>query len=441
MKKILLFITIFISCICFKMNVFAASMGVSASATTVNVQDRVTISVSLNNIEGKFKVSSSDPSILDGALQTDWVEKGYFTASFTAKKAGSAVITVTPISATTMDPGNEQDYTSSKSITIKVVEPTRGNNQSNNSSSASSDKKNKQSYDYNNEVVDINKENSSDNYLSSLSVEDYNIDFDKEKLEYNLDVDEDTTSVNISATASSDAASIIGTGNVKLTDGINNIKITVIAENGNERVYTLLINVKDMEPIKVKIGKKEYTVVKKIDQLNAPDNFSLIEADIDSKKVPALHNEITGYILVGLKDSKGNIKLYVYNPKTKSYSMYNEITFNSIKLYYTTPKNVPKGLKKVKIDINGTSVYAYKTKQKSDFYLVYGMNVNNGDIGFYRYDSKDKTLQRYETKDLENLSILNNKYVITVVILSTAILMLMLFMLILITKIKRLHQN
>ena len=50
-------------------------------------------------------------------------------------------------------------------------------------------------------------------------------------------------------------------------------------------------------------------------------------------------------------------------------------------------------------------------------------------------------MQRYETKDLENLSILNNKYVITVVILSTAILMLMLFMLILITKIKRLHQN
>lgn len=85
-------------------------------------------------------------------------------------------------------------------------------------------------------------------------------------------------------------------------------------------------------------------------------------------------------------------------------------------------------------------VTAYKTKAKSDFYLVYGMNVENGNIGFYRYDSKDKTLQRYETKDLENLSILNNKYVITIVILSTSILTLMLFMLILIAKIKRLHQ-
>ena len=439
MKKILLFITIFLSCMCFKMHIFAASMSVSASATTVNVQDRITISVNLNSIEGKFKVSSSDTSVVDGALQTDWVENGYFTASFTAKKAGTAVITVTPISATTMDPGNEQDYTTSKSITIKVVEPTRNNNQSNNN--GNSNKKNNQSYDYKNEVVDINKENSSDNYLSSLSVEGYNIEFDKEKLEYSLDVDEDTTSVNINATASSDKANVIGAGNIKLTDGINNIKITVIAENGNERVYTLLINVKDIDPIKVKIGKKEYTVVKKVEQLAAPDNFTPIEADIDSKKVPALYNDITGYILVGLKDSNGNIKLYVYNPNTKSYSIYNEITFNSIKLYYTTPKNVPNGFKKVKIDINGTKVNAYKTKKKSDFYLVYGMNVNNGDIGFYRYDFKDKTLQRYETKDLENLSILNNKYIITVVILSTAILMLMLFMLVLITKIKRLHQN
>ena len=69
------------------------------------------------------------------------------------------------------------------------------------------------------------------------------------------------------------------------------------------------------------------------------------------------------------------------------------------------------------------------------------MNVNNGNIGWYRYDSIDKTLQRYETKDLENLSILNNKYTITIVILSTSILTLMLFLLVLIAKIKRLHQN
>ena len=438
MKKILFLTTIILTYIMFSSNILAASMSVSASSTTINVQDRVTISVNLNSIEGKFKISSSDTSVLDGGMQTDWVESGYIQTSFTAKKAGSATITVTPLSATTMDAGNEQDYTTSKSITIKVVEPSRGNNQTNTNNQSSN--KNKQSYDYD-DTIDINKEYSSDNYLSSLSVEGYSIDFDKDKLEYSLDVDDDVANIDVSAKANDDKATVIGTGNIKLTDGINNIKITVIAENGNERVYTLLVNVKDIDPIKIKIGKKEYNVVKKVEQLSIPDNFTPFQAEIDSKKVPALYNEITGYILVGLKDEKGNIKLYVYDPNTKSYSLYNEITFNSIKLYYTNPKNPPKGLKKVKIDINGNSVIAYKTKSKSKFYLVYGMNVNNGNIGWYRYDSIDKTLQRYETKDLENLSILNNKYTITIVILSTSILTLMLFMLVLIAKIKRLHQN
>ena len=434
MKKILLFITIVLSSIMFLSHMLAASMNVSASPTTATVSDRVTISVSLNGIEGKFRISSSDTSVLDGGMQTDWIESGFVSANFTAKKAGSATITVTPISATTMEPGNEQDYTTSKSITVRVVEPSRGNNSNNNGSSSS--KKNKQSYDYGDDTIDINKEYSSDNYLSSLKVEGYELDFDKEKTEYTLDVDEDVTSVNITATPSDDNANIIGTGSIKLTDGVNNIKITVIAENGNERVYSITINVKDIDPIKVKIGKKEYNVVKKVEQLTAPDNFSPIEADIDNKKVPALYNEITGYILVGLKDEKGNIKLYIYDPKSKSYSIYHEITFNSIKLYYTKPSSVPKGLKKVNIDINGDKVTSYKANKKSDFYLVYGMNVNTGSLGWYRYDSKDKTLQRYETQDLENLSILNNKYLVTIAILSTSILMLMLFLLILFNRIK-----
>lgn len=335
MKRFLFIITIVLTHLLFISKINAASLNISASSTTVNVQDRVVISVSLNSIEGKFRISSSDTSVLDGGLQTDWVESGSITANFTAKKAGSATITVTPILATTMDPGNERDYTTSKSITIRVVEPTRNNSQSGGQSN-SNNKKNNQSYNYN-DTIDINKEYSSDNYLSSLSIEGYSIDFDKEKSEYSLDVDDDVTEIVVNAKASDEKASVIGTGNIKVTDGINNIKVTVVAENGNERVYTLLVNVKDIDPIKVKIGKKEYNVVKKIEQLTAPDNFSPIEVDIDSKKVPALYNDITGYILVGLKDSKGNVKLYIYDPNNKSYSIYNEITFSSIKLYYTTP--------------------------------------------------------------------------------------------------------
>ena len=427
MKKIIK-LSIFIICfMLFISYVKAGSYSISADKRTVNVGDTVSITVGINNLAGSFSISSSNNGVLAGG-KSDWFESST-TVYFTAKSAGSATITVTASDVADYDTGNAVG--GSKSITINVVEPSRGGN-----SKTTNSKKNKQSYDYGDDTIDINKEYSSDNYLSSLKIEGYDIDFNKEKQEYSLDVDEDVTSINVTATANDSNANVIGTGNIKLTDGINNIKITVVAENGNERVYTITVNVKDTDPIKVKIGKKVYTVVKKVEQLTAPDNFSPIEADIDSKKVPALYNEITGYILVGLKDKKGNVKLYIYNPKTDKYTIYNEITFNSIKLYYTKPDSVPLGLRKTTIDINGEKVTAYRNSKKSVFYLVYGMNVNTGDIGWYRYDSVDKTLQRYETRDLENLSMLNNKYLITIAVLSTAILMLMLFLLILFSRIK-----
>ena len=427
MKKIIK-LSIFIICfMLFISYVKAGSYSISADKRTVNVGDTVSITVGINNLAGSFSISSSNNSVLAGG-KSDWFESST-TVYFTAKSPGSATVTATASDVADYDTGNAVG--GSKSITINVVEPSRGGNSKTNSS-----KKNKQSYDYGDDTIDINKEYSSDNFLSSLKIEGYDIYFDKEKQEYSLDVDEDVSSINITATASDKNANVIGTGNIKLTDGINNIKITVVAENGNERVYTITVNVKDTDPIKVKIGKKVYTVVKKVEQLTAPDNFSPIEADIDSKKVPALYNEITGYILVGLKDKKGNVKLYIYNPKTDKYTIYNEITFNSIKLYYSKPDRVPLGLKKTTIDINGEKVTAYKNSKKGVFYLVYGMNVNTGDIGWYRYDSVDKTLQRYETRDLENLSMLNNKYLITIAVLSTAILMLMLFLLILFSRIK-----
>ena len=432
MKNIFRISLFIMSFMLFSISVKAGSFSISSSSRTVTVGDSVSITVGINNLAGNFSITSSNDSVLSGG-KTDWFE-GSTTVYFTAKKAGSATITVNAIDAADFDTGNAVG--GSKSVTITVVEPSRGNSGGSSSNNNSSTKKNKQSYDYGDDTIDINKEYSSDNYLSSLSIEGYNIDFDKEKTEYTLDVDEDTASVNVSATPSDDKANVIGTGNIKLTDGVNNVKITVIAENGNERVYSITINVKDIDPIKVKVGKKEYTVVKKVEQLTVPDNFSPIEADIDSKKVPALYNEITGYILVGLKDDKGNVKLYVYDPKSKKYTIYHEITFNSIKLYYTKASNVPKGLKKTKIDINGVGVTAYKSNKKSDFYLVYGMNVNTGSAGWYRYDATDKTLQRYETRDLENLSMLNNKYLITIVVLSTSILMLMLFLLILFSRLK-----
>ncbi len=411
MKKIIQSFIFVISFILFTSSIKAGSFSISASSRNVSVGNTVKITVNISSLAGKFKIYSSDNSVLSGGAE-DWYE-GSTSLYFTAKKKGSATVTVKAVDVADYDTGNA--VTSSKSITINVGGSTNNNSK----------------------PIDINKTYSSDNTLKDLKVEGYNIDFDKSKLEYNLEVDEDVRKINVKAITNDDNAIVKGDGEISLTDGVNNIKIIVVAENGNEKVYSIVVNVKDLNPIKVKVAGKEYNVVKRVEQLKAPDNFRVITANIDSKEIPALYNDITGYILVGLKDKNGNVKLYVYNPNTSSYSIYNEMSFNNVKLYYTTPTNIPKGFKKVKIIVGDEEVEGYKLDNDSDFYLVYGMNVNTGEIGWYRYDSVDTTLQRYETNDLERLSLINNRYLITIVVLSISILVLLLFTLILMVKIKK----
>ena len=398
--------------------VFAGTFSVSVNTTTVTVGNTVKFTLNVSNQAGKFSVSSSDTSVLSGGIE-EFYDSTSTTIYFTAKKEGTAVITVKGVDVTNYDGSNGN---ATKTITVKVVNKQNSSGGSNSS---------------NDNTIDINKNYSSDNFLKSLKIVDYDIDFDKEKLEYEIEVDEDVSEVEVIAKASDENAKVMGDGKVKLTDGLNSIKIIVIAENGNEKVYEIKITVKDKNPIIIKVDKKEYTLVKKVEQLTIPEGFKPMEALIDSKKIPALYNDKVGYILVGLKDDKGNVKLYVYDNKKNSYSLYNEIISGTTRLYVMRGKNIPSNLKEYQEKINDYDIYIYKNGKKSNFGLLYGMNINTGKLGWYRYDLEEYTLQRYETKDLERLSIINNKYLITITILSMSILMLMLFTLILISKIKR----
>lgn len=416
MKKISQIIVLIITFIAFTSFVKAGSLSISASSSA-SVNSAVRVKININNLAGRFKVTSSDNSVLAGSAEDFWESSQ--TVIFTAKKAGKATITVTPVDVADYDSGNS--YKSSRSVTITV------SNKSGSSSNSSNDK-----------TVDINKEYSSNNNLASLKVEGYSLEpsFNKNKTEYKLSLDSDVKSINIKANTEDENASVKGIGEVSVTEGTNNIKITVTAENGNEKVYTIVAEVEDKNPIVVKIGKKKYTVVKNIDDLKAPDNYTKTKVKIDDNEVPALTNEITGYILVGLKDSKGNISLYIYNPSTGKFSKYRELSFDEVRIQYLNAKKIPKGYRKYQIKINDQKVNVYKKNKHDDYALIYGMNLNNGDINWYSYDIKENTLQRYNIKDLDKLSLLNNKYLITIVILSLSSLMLLFFMLILMLKIR-----
>ena len=410
MKK-LLKLFIFVIAFVFSVNVVkAGSLSLSAN-TTAKVGSAVSVRVNISGLAGKFRVTSSDSSVLSGSAEDFWESSQ--TVTFSAKKEGKATITVTPIDAADYDTGDS--FTQSRSITITV-----GSNGTK-------------------ESIDINKTYSANNNLKYLDVVGYDLEpvFNKDTLEYKLKLESSVTSINVKASAEDSEATIKGVGEIAVSEGINTIEITVVAENGNEKTYKIIAEVEDSNPIIVKIGKKKYTVVKNKDLLNAPDNYSETTVEINKIEVPALTNEITKYILVGLKDSKGNIKLYIYNPANGKYTLYRELGFDAVNIQYIDTNKKLTGYKKYQIKLNGEKVKVYKKHKKDEYALIYGMNLSDGKKGWYSIDLKQNTIQRYNDSDINALSVLNNKYLITIIILTISSLMLMLFMLMLMIKIRK----
>ena len=63
--------------------------------------------------------------------------------------------------------------------------------------------------------------------------------------------------------------------------------------------------------------------------------------------------------------------------------------------YPLEPSIIPDGYSKDKIIINDIEIPCYKS---AEFVLLYGLNVENNNKGFYVYDSFENTLQRYNDK-------------------------------------------
>ncbi len=386
-KNILISIILVIAVFIYTTEVNAAtgSLGISASVNTAKVGQTVKATIYIKGLTGRFNVTSSNPAVLSGGCMNVWYENDGDSCSFSAKGVGSATITVTAISVNHNDDYSE--FTGSKSVSINIVDSS-----SSNSGGTTN----------NNSTTKEVKEYSSDNALASLSVDGYDIEpkFNKDTLEYKLFVDEKVESIKINAKAKDSKAEVKGTGDVKLSPGENTLEIKVIAENGNEKVYKLIVMVEDKNPIHVKIDNKEYTVVKKNNNLiDKLDGYEEITIKIDNQDVVAYKNKKTNVTLVILKDSDNKLGYYVYNDNEKSYKKYRFITIGNVVLQLLDANEVMDHYNKYKITIQNEDIDIYKIKKNYKVGLIYGTNIKTGNTGFYVYDENENTLSKYNEEE------------------------------------------
>lgn len=385
-KFLMAFVLFFMS---FMIKVDAASISISASSTKVTVGSTVKITGKASSIAGKFSVSSSNSSVLSGGGNT-FLDNSSASYTFKANKAGKATITLKAIDAADY---NEKTFTGSKSVTITVVNKSSGN---------SSSKSNTTSKNNNSKSHADNKNLSSDNTLKSLTVSlgKLSPEFKKDTTEYQAEVENNVEKMKISATANDKEATIKGLGEKKLSVGKNSFGIVVVAENGKTKTYTVVIHRKEENPIYVTVDNNKYQVVRNFKDITIPKNFKETKIIIEGKEVPALYDEITKFTLVALKDENNNTNLYLCDVDKNTYTLYQEELFQQERLLLLDmpKKMVPSKYKKYAQMINGNEYDVYKLSKKSDYALVYALNLDTGKKNLYLYDSEENTMQRYTTE-------------------------------------------
>ena len=191
-----------------------------------------------------------------------------------------------------------------------------------------------------------------------------------------------------------------------------------------------------------------------------PEGFEHSKTVIGGLEYNTLHGTFGDITLVYLQSESGN-GLFVYDAAQNAAYEFVRINSESHFIVVLLPKvdDVPEGYNEISLSIEGKGVAtAYQTKvekshdQTKDFYLVYAMN-DNGESGWYTYDSVDGTYMRNDlstptvaqeendTTKSELASGIANKYLVLATILVLIIIILSLLLLVVIVKNKKRTAN
>ena len=384
MKKVwLLLFSLFFSFILIdSVEAASASINASSSKSTVIVGDTVTVTVKISSSSNlgawnfdvdyssnlTFVSSSFGGLYIADAAQTATTKSKSYTFTFRAKSSGTGKVSIS--NARVIDFDTEKNMSVSKgSTSFKIMTQS-----------------------------ELESTYSKNNNLSSLEVEGHNLSpiFDKDTLEYSLELEYGTESINIKATKEDSSASVDGTGEISLSEGLNVLKVIVTAENGSTKTYIINATVKELDPINITVDGEEYSVVREKEFLpNVGSTYQDTVIKIDDKDVPAYYNSITDFTLVGLKNKAGDISLYLY--KDGTYELYEEYNFNQLAIYLLDMDEslLPSGYTKNNIKIGDKEVVAY-TKEGLEYPIIYGLNIATGEKNLYKYDAKENTIQRVE---------------------------------------------
>ena len=448
-------------------HVYAQGLGLSVSSSSVAVGKTVKVTVSMpSGYFGTVVISSSDEGVLsnggDGVANIGDAA-GYPTSqsfSFTAKAAGSCTIKAYCTVVGDAEGNDAGGIITGASTKVTVTSASSNNDSNSNKDNSGSNTGNDSNAYKDNENKEEKK--SSNASLGSLVISAGTLspEFSAATKDYTATVDYSCSSLAVTANPADSKASVTSvTGNDSLEVGENTVSVVVTAEDGSTSTYNIVVTRRaedDPENAdkqdnwkKFDINGTEWTMVNDIPEDVVPEGFEHSKTVIDGLEYNTLHGTFGDITLVYLQSESGN-GLFVYDAAQNAAYEFVRINSESHFIVVLLPKvdDVPEGYNEVSLSIEGKGVAtAYQTKaekshdQTKDFYLVYAIN-DNGESGWYTYDSVDGTYMRTElgtptvaqeendTTKSELVPGIANKYLVLAAILVLIIIILLLLLMV-----------
>lgn len=288
---------------------------------------------------------------------------------------------------------------------------------------------------------------SSDNTLSSLQISPGVLSpaFSPDVTTYTTSVGADCASLTVSAVPNDSKATVSVSGK-RMDPGFNTTTITVTAENGSKRTYTIKTtketnsasnennqatgsdssngstdnnNIPDVqdpnseaiqEP-NITVDNAEYRIVSANDEHPLPDGYTPTEYDYNGTKVSAGVGIDTGVTIVYLEstDGKGESGYYVYDSVRKTFSQFVEVSQPQftycILAIDEASMELPEGYDVGRTVINGKEVDALLDRT-GNYALFYGVS-STGETGWFRYNVNDGTIQGYAGYNMADEQVIN----------------------------------
>lgn len=243
---------------------------------------------------------------------------------------------------------------------------------------------------------------SGNNALSALTVSAGTLTpaFDPAVTEYTLSLPQGTEKITLTATPSDSNATVQGDGELTLQEGENTLPLVVTAENGDTKTYTVTAKVAQAPTLFLSFSGAKLGVVKDVEGVTPPTGFTAAEPVSQGGDTLPLWVDANGkHTLVYLVDEKGVAGFYLYSRTEGVLSPYLPLAYGGTTYIYTgipSEKAAVPGLKAATVEAFSQTLsgWRYEDAALSDFVVLYLMD-DGGQYGYYTYDTKNATLQRF----------------------------------------------